>query len=198
MMRSMLGLTLVLSLVAVGCEDKPSSTAPATSATPATSASPTGATKPASTAATPAAEAKPAEPASAAASFPATALPAKDLADFTIGLPTGGKLDQSGDDKASLETPDYKLMLKKPGPKDSIADLKPLMPKMPGFKAITIDQPDGLVVEVEEKGAPQFLITRHVKVGDVTLSCENALTKPPKDKAKAQEAFDVCGTIKKK
>ncbi|MBK9265973.1 MAG: hypothetical protein IPM54_40085 [Polyangiaceae bacterium] len=72
------------------------------------------------------------------------------------------------------------------------------MPKMPGFKAITIDQPDGLVVEVEEKGAPQFLITRHVKVGDVTLSCENALTKPPKDKAKAQEAFDVCGTIKKK
>jgi hypothetical protein len=200
MMRSMLGLTLVLSLVVLGCEDKPASTAPAASAAPATSASPTGATKPASTAATPAPtpEAKPAEPASAAASFPATALPAKDFADFTIGLPTGGKLDKTGDDKASLETPDYKLMLKKADAKDSISEMKTMIQKMPGFKAITIDQPDGLVVEVDEKGAPQFLITRHVKVGDMTLSCENALTKPPKDKAKAQEAFDVCGTIKKK
>jgi hypothetical protein len=143
-------------------------------------------------------EAKPAaEPASAAASLPATALPAKNLADFTIGLPTGGKLDQSSDDAASLETPDYKLILKK-GAKDDIAELKGMMPKMPGFKAITIDKPDGLVVEVEEKGAAQFLLTRYVKVGDVTVSCENALTKPPKDKAKAQEAFDLCGTIKKK
>jgi hypothetical protein len=147
---------------------------------------------------TPTMEAKPAQPASAAASFPATALTAKDLADFTIGLPTGGKIDKSGDDRASVETPDYKLMIKKADAKETISELKPMIQKMPGFKAITIDQADGLVVEAEEKGAPQFLITRHVKVGDVTISCENALTKPPKDKAKAQEAFDVCGTIKKK
>jgi hypothetical protein len=72
-----------------------------------------------------------------------------------------------------------------------------MLQKMKEFKAITIDQPDGLVVEIEEKGAKQFLLTRYVKVGDVTVSCENALTKPPKDQAKAQEAFDVCGTIKK-
>lgn len=200
-MRSTLGLLLVASLVALGCEDAPSGTAPTTSAKPTTSATPTGAAKPTGTTAMPAptVEAKPAaQPASAAASFPATDLPAKDLAGFTIGLPTGGKLDKSGDDKASLDTADYKLMLKKADPKETIAELKPMMQKIPGFKGITIDQPDGLVIEAEEKGAPQFLITRNVKVGDVTIACENALTKPPKDKAKAQEAWDVCGTIKKK
>jgi hypothetical protein len=199
-MRESLGFALILCFVALGCENAPSGTAPTSSATPAKAASSADAMKPAtpSEKAAPPAEVKPAaQPASAAASFPATALPAKDLAGFTIGVPTGGKLDKSGDDRASLETADYKLMLKKAGEKETIAELKEMVQKMKEFKAITVDQPDGLVVEIEEKGAKQFLITRYVKVGDVTVSCENALTKPPKDPAKAQEAFDVCGTIKK-
>ena len=193
-------LALVISL-AVGCQDKDKATAPGT-----TSASATVATTTASGTAMATGMAAPAAPdtkttaesASVAAAFPATALPAKQLADFTIGLPIGGKLDKTGDDKASLETPDYKLMLKKAPAKDEMAGMRDMVKKMPGFKAITVDKPDGMVVETAEKGAKQFLVTRYVKAGDVNLSCENALTKPPKDEAKAREAWDVCGTLKKK
>lgn len=191
MSRSMLRVALALSVLAFGCnKDKTAGTAP----TPSSTASSTGATTEKAAATTTAKTT--AEPASAAASFPATALPSKKLADYTIGLPPGGKLAQSGDNSA-LETSDYKLMIK-PGGKNDLAEMKTQIKSMPGFKNITIDQPDGVVVEAEEKGAPQFLITRYVKAGDATVSCESALTKPPKDKAKAKEAFDVCGTIKKK
>lgn len=195
-----IAIAIALPLVALGCEGSPSGAPASGSAKPATTTA-AGTAKPATTAATAtgtaASDTKPAS-ASAAAAFPATALPSKNFADFTIGLPPGGKLDKSGDDKSSLETADYKLMLKAKGAKDDLAELKTMIQKIPGFKAITVDQPDGLMIEVEEKGAKQYLITRHVKVGDVTVSCENALTKPPKDAAKAQEAFDVCGTVKKK
>jgi len=201
MTRSSTGLALAIVVLLLGCEGSPSGTAPTSSATPAKSATPTAATaKPAATttaAATSEVKA-PLQPGSTAASFPATAIPAKNFADFTIGLPPGGKLDKQGDAQSSLETTDYKLMLKAAKPKDSVSEMKTAIQKMPGFKAITVDQPDGLVIEVEEKGAKQFMITRLVKVGEVTVSCENALTKPPKDPAKAQEAFDVCGTIKHK
>ncbi len=206
MKRSSIGLALVISIVAFGCQDKDKATAPGTtsaSASASAMATTTASGMTAMASAMPAASAAPdmkatAEPASMAAAFPATALPAKALADFTIGLPTGGKLDKSGDDKASLETPDYKLMLKKATAKDEMAGMKDMVKKMPGFKAITVDKADGMVVETAEKGAKQFLVTRYVKVGDVNLSCENALTKPPKDEAKAHEAWDVCGTLKKK
>lgn len=197
MMRLSLGLGLALSIVALGCGEGASS-----GASPSTtgSAAATGAAKPTAAAQTAAAAtAKPAEPASAAASFPATDIPAKDFAGLTVGVPPGGKVDKSGDDRASVETADYKVMIKKAGPKDEdVAGLKAMIQKMPGFKAITVDKPDGVVIEVEEKGKPQFVLTRIVKAGDMTLLCDSALTKPPTDKAKAEEAFDVCGTIKKK
>lgn len=190
MSRSTLPLVLALSALAFGCnKDK---AAEGTSPAPSSTASSTSATAEKAAATT----TKTAEPASAAAAFPATALPAKKLADYTIGVPPGGKVDKSGDN-ASLETPDYKLMIK-PGGKNDLGEMKGAVKSMPGFKAFTIDQPDGVVVEAEEKGAPQFMLTRYVKVGDTTISCESALTKPPKDKTKAKEAFDVCGTIKKK
>lgn len=198
MKRSSIGLALVISLVAFGCQDKDKSTSPGTTAATTTAASGTTAMASAMPAAPAAPETKAADPASAAAAFPATALPSKALADYTIGVPAGGKLEKAADDRASLETPDYKLILKKASAKDDIAGMKAMITKMPGFKAITVDKPDGMVVEASEKGAKQFLITRYVKVGDVNLACENALTKPPKDEAKAREAFDVCGTLKKK
>ena len=129
--------------------------------------------------------------------FPATALPSQNFAAYTIGVPPGGKLDVSGDDRSSLETPDYKLIVKT-AKKNETADMKAKMPSMPGFKAFVVDSPDGLVMQVEDKGATQFVLTRYVQVGDTLLVCDSTLTKPPKDKAKAQEAFDVCGTLKKK
>lgn len=197
MNRMLVGLAVVLPVFAVACQDKPSGGAASASASAASSAAatpPTSAAPPATTAAAPSASVA---PASAAASYPATALPAKKLADYTIGLPPGGKLDKSGDDRASLETGDYKVMVKLAG-KDTAADMKPMIQKLPGFKSLVVDQPDGMVAEFEEKGAKQYVFTRFVKAGDVTLSCENALTKPPKDVAKAKEAFDLCGTLKKK
>lgn len=182
---------VVLTLFAAAC-DKSSSTSAAPQ--PSAASSVNAASAP-TTAASP--EAKPAaSPASAADAFPATALPGKSFADTTINVPPGGKLDKAGE-KVSLETPDYKLMIKS-AKKNDTADMKGMLSSMPGFKGITVESPDGIVAQVEEKGAPQFVLTRYVKVGDALLSCESALTKPPKDKAKAQEAFDVCGTLKKK
>ena len=201
MNRMLAGLVVAASVLVCACEDKPSGGGPAASAS--ASAASTGTTAPtASAAATVAPTASAvatasAAPASAAAAFPATALTAKKLADYTIGLPPGGKIDKTGDDKASVETPDYKVMIKLAG-KDTIADMKPMIQKLPGFKSLVVDQADGIVAEFEDKGAKQYMFTRYTKVGDVTISCENALTKPAKDLAKAKEAFDVCGTVKKK
>jgi hypothetical protein len=205
MTRSSIRLALALPLIALGCEGAPTGGTAATSSaappktTAAATAKPTATAAAASATAASSAGATPASTStSAAASFPATALPSKNFAELTIGLPPGGKLEKSGEDKSSLDTTDYKLMIKA-GPKtDDLEKLKTDIKKMPGFKAITTDKPDGMVVEADDKGKPQFLVTRYVKVGDVTVACESALTKPPKDAAKAQEAFDVCGTIKKK
>lgn len=197
-MRLSIGLGLVLSLVVMGCDGSSSGAAPATTGSAGATAKPTGAASTTAATSTATAAPKPAEPASAAASFPATDIPAKDFAGLTIGVPPGGKVDKSGDDRASLDTADYKLILKKAGPKDDLAEMKTVIQKLPGFKSIVVDKPDGLVVEFEEKGKPQFVLTRVVKVGDMTLLCDSAATKPPTDKAKGQEAFDVCGTIKKK
>ena len=199
MTRSSICFALALPLIALGCEGQPSGgTAPTSSAAPPKTAAATA--KPTATAAavtaTATATAAPTST-SMAASFPATALPSKNFSAFTIGLPPGGKLEKSGEDKSSLETADYKLMLKA-GPKtDDLDKTKASIQKMPGFKALTVDKPDGVVVEMEEKGAKQFMITRYVTVDDTKIACESALTKPPKDKDKAQEAWDVCGTIAK-
>lgn len=132
-----------------------------------------------------------------ASSLPATPLPSANLANIKIGVPSGGKLEKASDDRSSLETADYKLMVQLTKKKQALSELKEMVQSMPGFKEIVIEQADGLVVAVEEKGGMQFLITRYVQVGDVALSCQSSLTKPPKERAKAQEAFDVCGTLTK-
>jgi hypothetical protein len=205
-------LGITLSLVAAACDGAPAegtsggppkpagSTKPATKAATSGSAAASAAASAASSAAAPAASgsAEPAGSASAAAAAPAPTLVntdlGKDFAGHTIGLPAGGKLNGN-----AVETPDYKLMLKKAGPKDEdLAGAKAALQKMPGFKSFVVDKPEGLVMEVEEKGKPQFVLTRLVKVGDVTMLCESAMTKPPTDKAKAEEAFAVCGSIAKK
>ncbi len=199
MNRMLAGVVVTVGVLAFACDDKPSGGAPAASAS--ASAASSAAAKPSAsapaTAMMPAPAASSAQPASAAAAFPATALVAKKLADYTVGLPPGGKLDKVTDDKATLDTPDYKLMMSVAG-KDTVPKMKAMIQKLPGFKSLTVDQDDGLVAEFEDKGAKQYMFTRYIKVGDVTIACENALTKPAKDAAKAKEAFDVCGTIKKK
>src|SRR5262245_32357610 len=103
MMRSSTGFALASCLIVFGCEGSPSGTAPTASPTSlAKSAAPAASAKPTASSA----DVKPtAQPTSAAASFPATPLPSKAFADFTIGLPTGGKLEKSGDN-SSLDTPD--------------------------------------------------------------------------------------------
>ena len=202
MTRSSIFAALALPLFAMACESTPATTGTtggAATTKAATTAAGTGA-KATSTAATTAAAATATAASTAAAAgtssadaFPAQPLTAKDFADYTINVPTGGKINSD-----KIETPDYKLIIKKAKEKENIAELKGLIQKMPGFKAITVDKEDGLVVETEEKGAKQYVITRHVKIGDVTLTCETTLTGPAKDEAKAKEAWDVCGTLKKK
>jgi hypothetical protein len=194
--RSIALAVLAVSALVTGCQDK-SSTSPAASASGSAAAAPSAPAASAPTAAAPAASSA-AAPASTVASFPATALPAKKLADYTVGLPPGGKLDKAGDDRASLDTPDYKLMFKISNPKDTAADMKGMVQKLPGFKSLTVDAPDGIVAEFEDKGTKQYIFTRFVKVGDVSLTCDSAMTKPAKDAAKAKEAFEICGTLKKK
>jgi hypothetical protein len=206
-------LGITLSLVAAACDGapaegtsggapkttgsakpaaKPAASASAVASTAASAAS--SATPAASGSAEPAGSASAAAPAAPAPTLVNTDLTGKDFAGHTIGLPAGGKLNGN-----AVETPDYKLMLKKAGPKDEdLAGAKAALQKMPGFKSFVIDKPEGVVMEVEEKGKPQFALTRLVKVGDVTIVCESALTKPPTDKAKAEEAFAVCGSIAKK
>lgn len=183
-------------VLALACNKKTDASGTAASASASATAAASASAAPTAKAAT--TDVKPADTAakSAAASFPATALTAKDFTDYTIGLPPGGKVDKNGNN-AQVETPDYRIILKV-AKKNDTADMKSALPKMGGFKEFTVDQPDGLVAHVEEKSGPQYVFTRYVQVGDKLLSCESALTKPPKDKAKAQEAFDVCGTLKKK
>lgn len=136
--------------------------------------------------------------ADAAKAFPATAVPAKGLEGVTIGLPPGGKLEAGGpgmEDRAGLETADYKLMIK-PGGGD-VTKVKEMLGKMKTFKAFTIDTADGFVAELDEPSGKQFMVTRAVKAGDATVMCDSAMSKPAKTVEKAQEAFAVCGTIKK-
>jgi hypothetical protein len=77
------------------------------------------------------------------------------------------------------------------------AKMKEMFGKAPGFRSI-VDSPDGLLAETDEKGKKSIVLARYVKVGDALLTCDSALTKPPKDEAKGKEAWDVCGTLKKK
>lgn len=136
--------------------------------------------------------------ADAAKGYPATPVPAKGLEGVTIGLPPGGKLEAGGpgmEDRAGLETADYKLMLK-PGEGD-ISKTKDMLGKMKTFKGWTVDGADGFVAELEEPSGKQFMVIRAVKAGDKTVVCESAMSKPAKTAEKAQEAFAVCGTLKK-
>src|SRR4051794_7807990 len=109
-LSSAIFLALGLGLIVLGCEKGATS-----GATASASASASANATPAAKAATAeVASAKPeatAKSASAAANFAATAFPAKTLADYTIGLPTDGKIGKIGEDKSTLETPDYKLMI---------------------------------------------------------------------------------------
>ena len=183
MMRSI--LLFSLPLLALAC-DKPAETKPQPAATTTATTEAKGATP----------EVKPAATANAAAAYPATALPAKNVADYTIGVPPGAKLEKVSDDKASLETPDYKVMISIAKANET-AKMKELFSKAPGYRAI-VDDPNGLVMETDEKGKKSIAMTRYVTVGDKVLGCDSALTKPPSSEAKAKEAWDVCGTLKKK
>jgi hypothetical protein len=111
-------------------------------------------------------------------------------------LPPGGKLDKANDDKASVETAHYKIMISIAKANET-AKMKEMFGKAPGYRAI-VDAPDGLVAEIDEKGRKSILLTRYVEVGDALLTCDSALTKPPTSEAKGKEAWDVCGTLKRK
>src|SRR5690606_18949879 len=134
---------------------KPSSSQPTTSSSATTAAATS--------------EATPTEKESAAAAFPATALPAKSVAEYTIGVPPGGKVDKVNDEKATLETADFKLMIAVAKANET-AKVKEMFSKAPGFRAI-IDTPDGLAMETENRGEKMFAVTRYVKLGDVVLVC---------------------------
>lgn len=197
MIRTMTALAVALPLALVACKGDDAAGTPgaagsagAKPASTGAAATPTGAAATAAGAATGAGAS-----AGAAAAFPATALTAKKLEGFTIGLPPGGKIDKASDDKGTVDTADYKLMVSVG--KNELADMKAMLGKVPGTKII-VDQPDGLVAEMEAKGAKEYVLTRYVTIGSDTVVCETAATKSAKTEAKAKEAFDVCGTVKKK
>jgi hypothetical protein len=136
--------------------------------------------------------------ADAAKAYPATPVPAKGLEGVTIGLPPGGKLEAGGpgmEDRAGLETADYKLMIK-PGEGD-FTKVKDMLGKMKTFKGWAVDAADGFIAELDEPSGKQFMVTRSVKAGDKAVVCDSAMSKPAKTLEKAQEAFAVCGTLKK-
>ena len=99
------------------------------------------------------------------------------------------------EDRASLETADYKMMIK-PGDGD-FTKVKEMLGKMKTFKGWAVDAADGFIAELDEPSGKQFMVTRSVKAGDKGVVCDSAMSKPAKSLDKAQEAFAVCGTLKK-
>jgi hypothetical protein len=137
--------------------------------------------------------------ADAAKAFPAQAVTLPALKGVTVGVPPGGKLAAGGpglDDRVTIETPDYNLIIKV-GDEAIAAKVKDMVGKMKTFKGFKIDAPDGFVAQLDEPSGTQFMVSRTVKAGDKTVGCESAAFKPLKTLDKAQEAFAVCGTIKK-
>ncbi len=137
--------------------------------------------------------------ADAAKAYPAQAVTVPALKGVTIGVPPGGKLVAGGpelDDRATIETPDYNLIIKV-GDEAIFAKVKDMVVKMKTFKGLKIDAPDGFIVQLDEPSGTQFLVNRVVKAGDKSVGCESAAFKPLKTLDKAQEAFAVCGTLKK-
>lgn len=137
--------------------------------------------------------------ADAAKAFPAQAVTVPALKGVTIGVPPGGKLASGGaglDDRATIETPDYNLIIKV-GDEAIHAKVKDMVAKMKTFKGFKIDAPDGFIAQLDEPSGTQFMVSRVVKAGDKSVNCESAAFKPLKTLDKAQEAFAVCGTLKK-
>jgi hypothetical protein len=137
--------------------------------------------------------------ADAAKAFPAQAVTVPALKGVTIGVPPGGKLVPGAaglDDRATIETPDYNLIIKV-GDEAVLTKVKDMVGKMKTFKGFKIDAPDGFVAQLEEPSGTQFMVSRVVKAGDKSVGCESAAFKTMKTLDKAQEAFAVCGTIKK-
>jgi hypothetical protein len=137
--------------------------------------------------------------ADAAKAFPAQAVTLPALKGTTIGVPPGGKLTAGGpglDDRAILDTPDYNLIIKV-GDDAGVGKVKEMLGKMKTFKGFKIDAPDGFIAELAEPSGTQFMVSRVVKAGDKSVGCESAAFKPLKTLDKAQEAYAVCGTIKK-
>jgi hypothetical protein len=137
--------------------------------------------------------------ADAAKAYPAQAVTVPALKGVTIGVPPGGKLAGGGpglDDRSVLETPDYNLLIKV-GDEAVLAKVKDMLGKMKTFKGFKADAPDGFIAQLDEASGTQFMVSRLVKAGDKSVSCDSAAFKPLKTLDKAQEAFAVCGTIKK-
>ncbi len=137
--------------------------------------------------------------ADAAKAYPAQAVTVPALKGVTVGVPPGGKLAAGGpglDDRAVLETPDYNLLVKV-GDEAVLAKVKDMVSKMKTFKGFKADAADGFIAQLDEPSGTQFMVSRVVKAGDKSVSCESAAFKPLKTLDKAQEAFAVCGTIKK-
>jgi hypothetical protein len=137
--------------------------------------------------------------AEAAKAFPAQAVTLPALKGVTVGVPPGGKLAAGGpglDDRVMIETPDYNLIIKV-GDDAIAAKVKGMVGGMKTFKGFKIDAPDGFIAELAEPSGTQFMVSRTVKAGDKSVGCESAAFKPLKTLDKAQEAFAVCGTIKK-
>lgn len=137
--------------------------------------------------------------ADAAKAFPAQAVTVPALKGVTIGVPPGGKLVSGGpglEDRAVLETADYNLTLKV-GDEAKLAKVKEMISKMKTFKGYKVDGADGFIAQLDEPSGSQFMVSRMVKAGDQTVACEVAAFKPPKTLDKAQEAYAICGTLKK-
>ena len=137
--------------------------------------------------------------ADAAKAFPAQAVPLPALKGMTIGVPPGGKLNAGGpglDDRVVIETSDYNLIVKV-GDEATFAKVKDMIAKMKTFKGFKVEAPDGFIAQLDEASGTQFMVNRLVKAGDKSVGCDSAAFKPLKTLDKAQEAFAVCGTIKK-
>ncbi len=187
-------LCLVTALAACGGD----ATGPATGTSGAVSAKAKSSAAPAARgSAAPTASAAPTEAAkpSAAASFAAQPVP-KPFDTLTIGAPTGAKLETGvTKDYAMIEGPDYAFKIEEEK-ENEIPKLKEMMSKA-GAKFI-VDQPDGLVFEMKDKDETSLNVLRYLKIGDKGYSCSTTSKGAPKSPEKAQEAYDVCGTLKAK
>ncbi len=179
---------LLTSLVACGGEA--GTTAPGGSSAASAKAS----SKPAAKAS--AAPAATEAPKAAAVSFPAQPLPAP-FETLTLGAPTGAKLE-TGVTKAyaMIEGPDYAFKIEE-AKENTVPKLKEMLGK--GETKFLVDQPEGIVADMPQKdGSSGLTVFRYLKIGEKGYKCSTTMKGAPKTPEKAQEAYDVCGTLKAK